>query len=373
MTAMPRRTAGTGSAPFQRADGRWATKLTIGRRGGRQVQRWFYGATPREVERKRDDAVRQLAGGVILAGERVTVARYLADWLAVKRPPAVRESTWRRYRQIVELNIVPVLGHVPLSRLTPAAVERALAVMPLSQRTRHHVRAVLRTALERAVRHGMLERNVARLAEPPKVEAREQLILDVDQVHALLAATSEPRLRAILSLAIATAMRQGEVLGLRWRDVDLETGSLRVVNQLQRGDLVAPKTKRSRRALGIPPSTVAVLRSWQVEQERLRRFLVRTDWPDRHGLVFTTQLGRPLDGTNVTHAFQRALAAAGLPRMSFHGLRHTASSLMLAGGADLKVVQQILGHSQLAMAAHYTQALPSLLRQTADRMEAVVG
>lgn len=371
-----RRAHGTGMAARLRSDGRWETRITVGRDNGRQVQRSFFSSLPgdqgrREVERKRDEALRQFEFGVILAGDRVTVERYLGDWLESMRI-AVRPSTWTRYRQIVVNNIVPLIGNIPIAKLTPAAVERMLAAAQVSPRTRHHMRAVLRSALQRAVKHGTLVRNAAALAAPPKVEQVEAVILTPEQVRVLLRQVSGDRWEAVYWVAVATGLRQGEILGLTWPDVDLEHGVLRVARQMHRRQLVEPKTRRSRRQVGIPPSVVAVLRAHRLRQEQQRRFVVRGDWGNDDELVFTNSMGGPVHGPHVTRDFQRHLAAAGLPRMPFHATRHSAASLMLALGIDGKVRQAILGHSTAAMTAHYTHVLSPSLREAADAMERVL-
>jgi integrase len=367
-----RRAPGTGTAARLRADGRYECRVTVGRKGKRQVQRSFFGVSAAEAERKRDEAVRQLAGGIILAGEKVTVERYLRDWLEVKRG-AVRASTWTRYRGIVTHNIIPAIGSVPLAKLTPEAVERMLASLGRSPRTAHHVRAVLRTALARAVRHGALLRNVAAHAETPKIEEDEQPVLSPDDIHRFLQQVKGDRWEALYVVAIATGLRQGEILGLRWQDVDLEAGSVRVVNQMYLRELVPPKTKKSRRMVGISASVISVLRSHQLRQEQQRRFLVRGDWGNNVGLVFTNGMGGPVHGPHVTREFQRHLERAGLPKMPFHSLRHTAVSMLMAVGVDEKVRQQILGHSDAAMTRHYTHVLPEALRDAAERMEKVIA
>lgn len=368
-----RRSPGTGTAPRLRRDGRWESRVTVGRKDGHQHQRSFFGHTAQEAERKRDEALRQLDGGIILAGERVTVERYLRDWLEVRRPPALRLSTWTRYRQIVEHNILPGLGHVPLLKLTPGAVERYLVTLPVAPRTQHHVRAVLRTALDRAVRHGLLVRNVAALAQAPRVDAPEQVVLDPAQVRTLLDQVRGDRWEALYVLAIATGLRQGELLGLRREDVDLEAGELRVAFQLHHRQLVAPKTVKSRRQVGLPVAAIAALRAHLLRQEQQRRFVARGDWANTAGLLFTNSFGGPIHGPHVTREFHRHLARAGLPSLPFHALRHTAASLMLAQGVDLKVIQQVLGHANIrTTAGTYTHVLPELLRDAADRMDEVL-
>ena len=367
-----RRAAGTGTAARLRKDGRWECRVTIGRRGQRQVQRSFFGHTAAEAERKRDEAVRQLSGGIILAGEKVTVERYLRDWLQVKQS-SVRVSTWTRYRGIVLHNIIPAIGAVPLAKLTPEAVERMLAGLDRSPRTAHHVRAVLRTALGRAVKHGMLLRNVAEHADAPKVEEDEQRILSPAEIHRFLEQVKGDRREALYVLAIATGLRQGELLGLRWQDIDLDAGSVRVVNQMYHRQIVPPKTKKSRRVVGISASVVAVLRAHQLRQEQQRRFVVRGDWGNKIGLVFTNGMGGPVHGPHVTREFQRHLDRAGIERLPFHALRHSAASMLLSVGVDEKVRQQILGHSDAAMTRHYTHVLPEALRDAAERMEKVIA
>lgn len=346
--------------------------MTIGRRGHRQVQRSFFAPTAAEAEHKRDEAIRQLSGGIILAGERVTVERYLLDWLQVKQP-SVRRSTWTRYRGIVLHNIIPAIGAVPLAKLTPEAVERMLAGLGSAPRTAHHVRAVLRTALARAVKHGALLRNVAEHADAPKLEEDEQRILTADEIHRLLEQVRGNRWEALYVLAIATGLRQGELLGLRWQDIDLDAGSLRVVNQMYLRQIVPPKTKKSRRMLGLSASVLAALHSHQLRQEQQRRFLLRGDWGNQIGLVFTNGMGGPVHGPHVTREFQRHLARAGIERLPFHALRHSAASMLMSVGVDEKVRQQILGHSNVAMTRHYTHVLPEALRDAAERMEKVIA
>jgi integrase len=367
-----RRSPGTGTAARFRKDGRYECRVTIGHDHGRQVQRSYFGATAKEAERKRDEGLRQLAGGIILAGEKVTVERYLRDWLEVKRA-SIRASTWTRYHGIVEHNIIPAIGSVPLAKLRPETVERMLsdAVKTLSPRTAHHIRAVLRTALGRAVKHGELSRNVAEHADAPRVEEVEQQILTPHEIHRFLTQIEGDRWEALYIVAIATGLRQGEILGLRWQD--LEAGSLRVVNQMYQRKLVPPKTAKSRRQVGIGPSVLAALNAHRLRQEQQRRFMVREGWGNDDGLIFTNGMGGPIHGPHVTREFQRHLARAGLPRLPFHSLRHLTSSMLLSLGVDEKVRQQILGHSNAAMNRQYTHVLMPSLRDAADRMEQVLA
>jgi len=174
---------------------------------------------------------------------------------------------------------------------------------------------------------------------------------------------------------VALGLRQGEALGLRWEDVDLDRRLLRVSFALQRVDgeliLVEPKTARSRRTMRLPAAVAAILREHRTRQVQ-ERLLAGSGWRER-GLVFTTRSGGPLDGSAVTKDFQRCLAAAGLPKMRFHELRHSAASLMLAQGLPLRTVMEVLGHSTITLTANtYSHLLPSLMDEAADAIDRVL-
>ena len=393
---MTRRSPGTGSAARLRSDGRYEARVSIGHRR----QRSFFGGSARDAERKRDEFLRQMAGGVILAGERVTVERYLRDWLEVKRPPAVRRSTWEHYVGTCERYIIPAIGSIPLAKLTPGAVERMLSGMlsraghgrrlagrksagegephtlahsvpadALSPRTVAHVRAVLRTALNRAVRHGDLARNVAALAEPPKVPDAERLPLAPDEIVRLLDAIRGHRDELLILLALTTGMRQGELLGLTWQAVDLDAGVLHVRHTLdgRTGTLSEPKTRRSRRTLAIPADVMPLLTAHRIRQLE-QRVRAGAQWIDT-GLVFTTRWGRPLSGVNVTHRYQRLLAEHGLRRSSFHDLRHAHATMLAGLGVRPEEARDQLGHASIRTTLEtYSHAVPDSRQRIADLM-----
>jgi integrase len=362
---MKRRGHGEGSL-YQRADGRWAAQIDLGWHDGRRVRKTLYATTRREVVEKLTAARRAMDAGLRPTGDRLTVGAYLTEWLEAVE---VRPSTLRRYRQIVGSHLVPHLGRVPLAKLSPPDVERMLRAVGerRAARTAHHVRAVLRTALARAVRHGLVARNAAALAEPPHVEHREVQSLDPVQVRRLLEAVRGDRDEALYLTAIATGLRQGELLGLRWTDVDLIGGTVTVRHALQRVDgslqLVETKTARSRRTVPLPAVALDALRAHRNAQ----------DGPMGSLYVFSTAKGTPLDGTNVTKRLQAILAEAGLPRVTFHALRHTAASLLLAQGVHPRVVMEQLGHSQISLTMNtYSHVIPALERDAADRMNALL-
>lgn len=352
-----RRENGSGSIRH-RKDGRWEARLRLD--SGRM--RSYYARTEKEARAKLDAARRDLDIGIVLAGPRLTVAHYLRDWLIVSRT-RIRPSTHRRYVGIVERNILPVIGHLSLVKLTPTAVERmcADALASLSPRTVHHMRAVLRTALARAVKHGLVARNVAALADPVRVPHTDRPVLTPEQALALLRAVSADRLAALYWLAVSTGLRLGELMALRWSDVDLEAGTLRVSHAAREA-----KTEGSARSLGLPAAVIPVLRRHAAEQEMERR-VAGPDWHDR-GLVFTRPDGQPLYGTLVHREWRHWRKVIGA-QVRFHDLRHSAASLMLAQGSDVKEIQVVLGHSNIRTTAEtYTHVLPDMKRAVAERM-----
>lgn len=365
---MKRRGQGEGSL-YQRKDGRWAASLDMGWQDGRRVRRTFYATTRREVVERLTVARRAVEAGLQPTSDRLTVAAYLTDWLDAIRS-TVRPSTWQSYRWMVQRQIIPRLGRFSLTKLAAGDVERMLRDMEpdLSPRSRHHARAVLRTALARAVRHGIIGRNAAALSEPPHVEHVEAESWDAVQVRRFLESVRGHRLEALFIVAIVTGLRQGELLGLRWSDLDLRAGTLTVRHALQRVDgklqLVETKTARSRRTIPLPELALEALRQLRTAQDGS---IVGTH-------LFTTPSGGPLYGTAAWRAFMDAAELAGLPRIRFHSLRHTAASLLLAQGTHPRVVMEMLGHSTIALTMNtYSHVIPALEREAADRMNAILS
>jgi|SRR5579875_1276559 len=374
---MPRRGKGEGSVFYHEARQRWVAQATYWQDGQRK-RLWKTARTRAEAVQILRQALAQLDRGVPPPPERETVARFLERWLEDVVRPTVRPKTYASYRQLVRLYLLPGLGSLRLAQLTPADVQRFLNAQlarGLAPRTVAYLHAILRRALGQAEKWGLVARNVARLVTPPHVQRTEVQPLTVAQVRRLLATAQDDRLAALYILAVSLGLRQGELLGLRWQDVDLERGTLSVQYQLQRVDgrlqLIAPKTARSRRTLELPAPVVAALRAHQ-RRQHAERLAAGPAWQES-GLVFTSAHGTPLDPRNVVRHFHGLLAQAGLPPKRFHDLRHTAASLLLAEGVDIRVVQQILGHSQIALTANlYAHVMPVLLKDAARKMEATL-
>jgi integrase len=351
----------------------------LGYVGGKRVRKSLYGKTRREVQQKLVVAQRDLQRGITPTDDRLTTGQFLDRWLEDVAKATVRPRTYVSYEQTVRLHLKPTLGRIVLSRLRPQQVQALLnakLASGLSPRSVGIVHAVLRTALNQGVQWDMVPRNVAALVQPPRVTRAEISPLTPEQARDFLDAVRGDRLEALYSVGLALGLRQGEILGLRWADVDLEGGTIRVTQALQRVngrlDFVEPKSLSSRRTIPMPATVARALRAhrpWQLEE----RLAAGARWRESD-LVFTTSLGTPLDSRNITRRFQVALERAGLPRLRFHDLRHTAASLMLAQGVPARVVMETLGHSQISLTMNtYSHVVPALQREAADRMEAILS
>jgi integrase len=237
--------------------------------------------------------------------------------------------------------------------------------------------SVLRAALNQALRWRMVHYNAATMVSTPRVTRREVPALTPADARLLLDAARGDRLEALYSVALALGLRQGEALGLKWADINLETGVLRVRRASQRvphhgTQLVETKTERSRRTLVMPPIVIGALCAHRGRQV-VERLAAGERWVDLD-LVFPSERGTLADGPNVTHRFHKLLKRADLPSMRFHDLRHACASLLLVQGVHPRVVMETLGHSQISLTMNtYSHVLPALQRDAADKMEAILG
>jgi integrase len=308
------------------------------------------------------------------------VREFLERWLEESIRPKVRPWTYRGYEVHVRVHIVPELGMERLVKLTPQQVQRWMnrrLAAGLAPKTVHYMRGTLRGALNQAVKWGMVTRNVAALVDPPGRSTSDEVVpMDLAEVRRFLDAIRGDRLEALYLVALALGLRQAELLGLTWDDVDLDAGLIRVRRSLQRvaGEyrLMDVKTRLSRRDVVMPPTVAARMQEHRARQAA--ELLAAPWWGNEWGLVFTTDRGRPMHGSVVTHVFQRKLDAAGLRRLRFHDLRHSCDTLLQALGVPPRVVMDILGHTALSMTMErYAKALPATRRDAADRMELLIS
>ena len=360
-----------GSVYQRKSDGLWAASLTLD--GGRRVTR--YSATQAEALRVLARLRAERDRGQQPTDERTTVKAFLERWLAAVEP-RLRPSTFARYRQIVERQIIPNIGPLRLARLQPsdvAAMMTAVQAQGLSPRTAAHCRAVLRAALADAEKWGELSRNAAKLADPPHLPPPSPAVLSPEQARQMVEAIRDPQLHRLAVVALGSGLRQGELLGLRWPDVNFKRRTLSVRSSLTpvggTYQLVEPKSATSRRVVPVTSQVIEALeaeRKSQLETKLAAGGRWKQPIPQ---LVFTTDRGRPRNGPTVTHQFERELEAAGLPKLRWHDLRAAYGALLLSAGIDIAVVSKALGHSSLALTArHYAGVADHLGRQAADRL-----
>jgi integrase len=370
-----RRSNGEGSV-YRTAEGRWRAALFLSHPDGeRRIRRVVSGRSRAEVVRKLEALRREGAAG-FASGE--TTGEYLGSWVEAIQP-RLRPATHREYARHVRAYFAP-LADVPLTGLTPGHVERLMAGLlqrGLSAQTVAHARATLRRALHDAQRDGLVSRNEASLARPPRVTRQEMHALSAAEVRDLVDATRDDALGPLWALAVGSGMRLGEMLGLAWSDVDLDAGQLTIRRAMARAAddgwmLAEPKTSRSRRTVMLPAIAREAL-SRRQDGQNADRTVAGTAWQDRAGLVFTDAVGRPLRPPDVSDEWRRTRRRLGLT-VRLHDLRHTAATLMLGAGVPLKVVSDTLGHSTIAITADiYAHVTPELRREAADAMDRALG
>jgi integrase len=336
-----------------------------------------YGNTRQEAAEKLTKAMADRDDGLVFDVGNLKVGEYLERWLKDSVRDTVRPTTFERYEQIVRGHIVPVLGGIKLKGLTPAHVRglyREKLDAGLSPGTVRYIHVTLHKGLKQAVMDGLIPRNATEAVKPPQVRRAEMRPLSPEQVKTLLEVACGDRLEALYVLAVTTGLRQGELLGLKWEDVDLEAGKLRVQRTLAiaKGGpkLMAPKTKSSRQDRKAHPERRECSQKPPQEAARGDRNRAGSLWRE-NGLIFASETGDPLDRRYVTtHRFKPLLKRAGLPQIRFHDLRHTCATLLLGRNVNPKIVSEMLGHASIAITLDtYSHVLPNMQSEAAKAME----
>ncbi len=351
----------------QRGHRSWQLKFDLGRDPltGKRLSRFVtFQGTRREAQAELNRLLTRKTEGTYVDPTKMTVAEYLEHWLAVDIERRVANKTAARHRGIVRHQIIPRIGHVPMRKLTAVHIEALEAELQgsgyvkgrkagqgLTAQTVLHVHRTLSQALAHAVKTGVLFKNPAEQVKPPRPPRREIAILSKTEVATLLRAAGPLYLPVLVG--VTTGMRRGEILGLRWSDIDLKAARLTVNQSLERlgGKTVfkPPKTAGSRRTITLPALTVDALSAHRTAQARIGA-----------GELVFSHGGIPWDPDSLTKAFDRLIRDVGVRRITFHGLRHTHISHQLMDGVHVKVVSERAGHSSVSITCRFTQ--PSFLR-----------
>lgn len=325
--------------------------------------------------------------------ERQTMKQCLQSWLE-SMSGQVEPSSWRRYSDYVRVHLVPLLGKVPIAKLSAQQVQAFYGCKQhegLSGTTVHSIHGMLHRALEDAVRLGLVQRNVTGLVRPPRRSTQEIRPLTEEQAQRFLAAAAEAAVAgdrfhalyilALNILALTTGMREGELLALHWQDVDFQAGTVRVRLGLQEAKgpqgryiLSEPKTEYSKRTIGLPPTAIEALHAQRTRlvEERLR---LGAAWDTSRELVFPNTIGGLMIPDNLTkRSFKPLLKRAGLPDIRFHDPRHTAATLPLARGVNVKLMSEMLGHADVTTTLRiYGHVLPHMHHAAVAVMQQVFG
>lgn len=341
-------------------------------------RRYISGRTKTETERALRKATAERDGGLVFDAGTIALGQYLDLWLKNSVQNTVRRSTYIRYEGLVRNHIKPSIGRIKLKGLTPTHVRslyREKLDSGLSPRSVNYIHVTLHKALEQAILDGLIPRNVTEGVKAPQVHREEVKPLSSTQVKALLSASHGDRLEALYILAIHTGLRQGELLGLKWTDIDLDAGILSVQRSLDAdGTFNPPKRNKSRRTVKLTSQAVEALKNHckRQSEERLRA----TRWED-HSLVFPNRVGKPMDHNNLYYRdFRSLLKRAGLwsenkeKRFTFHSLRHTCATLLVQKNVNPKIIQEMLGHATITQTMDtYSHVMPGMGDVAATALE----
>jgi integrase len=341
-------------------------RYTVHTAAGRK-RKTIYGKTRAEVAEKLAKAVMDRAEGLVFDGSNLRLFEYLERWLADSVRDTVRATTYESYAYLVRTYIVPSLGRIKLKALTPAHVQRFYREKldsGLAPRTVQYLHTLLRKALKQAVKWGLIPRNMTDAVDAPRPAKKETKYFSFEQVKAFLKVALEDRFWALYVLAFSTGLRRGELLGLRWEDLDLERGVLRVRRSLTPDgkSYNQPKSGKGRRSVQLTTGAVEALERHKMKQDQEKACLGSL-WQEQ-GLVFPSSIGTPFNPSNLP-----LLRRAGLPEIRFHDLRHTFATLMFSNGEHPKIVQEILGHAQITLTLDtYSHVLPSMQDGAVSRL-----
>ena len=362
MARNKRRSPGEGSI-YQRKDGLWVAQYKVETPSGKKTK-YLYGKVRKEVATKLAKAIAERDSGMVYDAGKLTVAQYLDKWIGAIQD-TLRVRTIERYEQMVRLHLKPTIGYLKLDKLNALQMQdmyRAKLDSGLSARTVEYIHITLHKALREAVKWSLIPHNVAEAVTPPRPVTKEIEPLDKSQIKVLLNTAREDRLYALYALAVTTGMRNGELLALKWSDIDFKAGTLRVNRTIYNGVVNAPKTASGRRTIRLSQMAIRALKEHRIKNANHRI----SEW------VFSTNNGTPMSARNIhSRTWKPLLQRAGLPSTTrMHDLRHSCITLLLAQGVPVKVVSEMAGHSDVSITLSvYQHVLPDMQGACADGMD----
>lgn len=375
------RNAQGGGTIRQRKDGRWEARYTVGRDPGTgmQVQRSAYGSTQKEVRQKLAQAIAEIDSGVYQAPNKVTVAEWMKEWLTTFCEGKIKPLSYQTYSGLIKNHITPAIGAVELQSLRGSHIQKLYNGMTkagLSGKLVRNVSAVLHKSFDMAIKQGIIRTNPCDGAELPKVERHEIKPLADNEIPLFLSAIDNSPMRNAYALCLFAGLREGECLGLSWKQVDFQKGRITISQQLQQSKTggckyyIAPSTKSGKpRTIEPPPIAFEYLRAEKKRQAE-NRLKAGPAWNNPDDLVFTNETGRHYVILTFYKNFKKIAASIGRPDARPHDLRHTAATVAISSGADIKSVQDMLGHATASFTLNvYAHTSERMMKDTAARMQ----
>jgi len=376
MTRKYKKNANGGGSGFRRKDGYWVAQYAVNSNGTIKY-RQFYGKTQKEAIKKRDEARVSEKSGLAFEAGRTSVGVYLDRWLVGSVKDSVKLSTYDGYADLTRRHVIPAFRRTKLKDLTTDRVRdfrRSKLDEGLSPRTVQYLLFLLRKALQQAVEDGHIPRNVAHGVKVSRSDKEEIRPLSAEETKEFLEAVSGNRFEALYVLAVTTGLRLGELLGLKWEDVDLKAKTLSVKRTLSGAEgghpvFSTPKTAKSRRTVPLTRRAVEALERHRAAQDEERAKL-GAFWHNT-GLVFRSTTSTPVNRHNLTNrSFKPLLLEAGVRKIRFHDLRHTCATLLLSKGKHPRFVQELLGHATVSITLDtYSHVLPGMDDGLAEAMD----
>ncbi len=354
----------------------WVAQITL-ENGKPTVIGYF--KTETEAIAAKNKALRELEQNVWVANSRQALGEYLNYWLEDVHRSSLKVTTYVTYRRVLDLHLIPSLGHIQIQKLTVHHLQLFYSdlLQTLKAGRIRYIHAVLHTALNHAIKEGLITRNISQSVQLPRRKQPDLQVLTLEQAAQLIEATSEDRFKMLLTLAITTGMRQGEILGLKWQDIDWEKQQLQVRRSIARlkgqGIVeIEPKTTHSRRKIALPLFVMELLKEYKTRQEGIR--LQAGDLWQNNDLVFCVWHGGHIHPSFLDRVFQRFLKTAGLAHIRFHDLRHSAVTILLEMGVPAQVVQEIAGHSNISTTLGiYGHVLPGQQAKAVNHWDGRLG
>lgn len=355
-----RRSKGEGTI-YQRPDGLWVAQITLP--NGKKKTK--YSKTQKVVKDWLLTQRKALEEGNWVENDKVAFSVFLDRYYSDVALHTLRPKTIESYEYIIRMHIKPEIGNIKLNALRPDHLQKLYSLklnQGLSNRTVQYIHAIIHKSLHHAMKWGLVNRNIADLVDPPRINRKTPQTLNIEQIKQLLEVLKDDRLYALYTIAVGCGLREGELLGLYWEDVDFLSSNIhiqRAVQQLKGKGLIItePKSEKSKRNVAMPGFVFNAL--WDLKEKSGKL----------SGLVFPTSNNTPISPRNLVRHYKSALVKAKLPDLPFHSLRHSFATIQLMAGTNPKIVQEALGHSQISLTLDtYSHVIPSLQKEAAEKM-----